>query len=627
MTIAEAFSIAVQHHQGGRLAEAEGIYRQILAVDPRNADALHLLGVLAHQMGKEEAAMGLIREAIALAPDVADYHFNLGEAHRLAGRLDEAVVAYHQAIALEPTYSEAHSNLGNAFTGLGRLDEAIAAYRQAIALRPAYPEAHNNLGVALNGKGQLDEAVAAYRQAIALQPDYAEAHSNLGNAFNGLGRMEEAIAACQRAIALKPDFAEAHSNLLLDLHYLPGLDPGEIFREHVRFGDLHARPPEPFTGSPDNARNPERPLRIGYLSPDFREHPVAFFLEGFLAAHDRAQLGVYCYSDVAHPNAVTARLRQHATQWRNIFGKRDEEAAELIRGDQIDILVDLAGHTAYHRLLVFARKPSPVQVTWLGYCDTTGMKAMDYRVTDAFADPPGTTEHLHSEELVRLPDIFASFLAVENAPPAGALPAVSAGHVTFGSFHTLAKINDTLLGWWARILGGTPGSRLLMVGTGLDEASQQQRLRDFFGSHGIEPARVCFKGRQTLSDYLALHREVDVLLDSHPFAGHTTGCHALWMGVPVVTLAGKTHCSRMVGSVLHTLGLPEWIAATPEEYVSIACGAVADLPRLAQLRATLRERMKASPLMDAPRFARNMEAAYRQMWRAWCAKQCSHPNS
>jgi predicted O-linked N-acetylglucosamine transferase (SPINDLY family) len=335
-------------------------------------------------------------------------------------------------------------------------------------------------------------------------------------------------------------------------------------------------------------------------------------------SHDPAPFDIFYYSDVLHEDAFTGRFRRHGGHWRKIAGLRDGQVAELVREDSIDILVDLAGHTAQNRLLVFARKPAPVQVTWLGYCTTTGMMAMDYRLTDACADPPGASEHLHVEQLVRLPEVFACFRPWEDSPPVSALPATSARHVTFGSFHTLAKLNAPLLECWARILLLVPDSRLLIACTGLTESSQRRRLADFFAGKGIGSARLDFRGRQSLADYLALHHSVDVLLDSHPFTAHTVSCHALWMGVPVVTLAGSTHCSRMVASVLRALGLHEWIARTPDQYVRIACEQATDLRRLAQLRASLRPRMATSPLTDARRFARNVEAAFRQMWGKWC---------
>ena len=551
VTVPEAFSIALQHHQSGRLAEAETLYRQILAVAPQHVDSLHLLGVIEHQAGRCEAGAAWIRKAIALAPGVSIFH--------------------------------------------------------------------SNLGAALGGQGKLVEAVAEYRRALELNPDDAKAHNNLATTLKDLGFVGEGIAGFRRAIALDPGYTVAHSSLLLTLHYLAGAEAGMIFREHRVWDEAQAAPLAKFIAPHGNERDPERRLRVGYVSPDFREHPVAYFFEALLAAHDRAQVEVFCYSDTRRVDDVMQRLRRGAAQWREIFGMADEKVAALIREDGIDILVDLAGHTAHNRLLVFARKPAPVQVSWLGYCDTTGLGAMDYRITDAHADPPGMTEHWHTEKLVRLTETFVCFRPSDLAPPVGGLPALALGKVTFGSFHTLAKLNEPLLERWAAILKAVPGSRLLLVATGLDEASSQRRLAEFFGRHGVPAERLTFRGRQSLEGYFALHAEMDVLLDSDPFTGHTVSCHALWMGLPVVTLSGVTHCSRMVTSVLKNVGCPEWIATTPDEYVTIATALASDLPKLAETRAGLRAKMAASPLTDARSFAKHIEQAYRRMWRAWCA--------
>jgi len=645
----------------GRDDAAVAAYRRAIELKPDYAEAHNNLGNALREQGKFEAAVVACRRALALKPDFAQAHNNLGNALKTLGHRDEAIAAFRRAIQLKPDFQEAYSNIGNALWEQGHLDEAVAVYRRALQLKPDSVEMNNSLGSVLRDQGRLDEAIAVYRRALELKPDSAETLNNLGSMHWDQGRLDEAVAAYCRAIQLQPDFAmgfynlgnvltvqgaldEAlaagrqaiqlkpddagmHSNLLLGLHYLPDFVPGEVFLEHSTWAEVHAQPVARLSADHVNDPDPGRRLRVGYISPDFREHPVAYFVEGLLGEHDRAQVESYCYADLMREDGFSERLRQHAGQWRRITGMADSQVADLIAKDGIDILVDLAGHTARNRLLVFARKPAPVQVTWLGYCDTTGLRAMDYRLTDGYADPPGTTEHLHTEQLVRLPDIFACFRPAVDSPDVLALPALARGHVTFASFHTLAKINGPLLERWVRILIEVPGSRLLMAASGLDEESQQRRLRDVFAGRGVDGQRLEFNGRQSMRDYLALHNAVDVLLDCDPFTGHTISCHALWMGVPVVTLAGKTHCARMVGSVLSTLGLPELIGASADQYVEIAVKLAGDLPRLEQLRTTLRERMRNSPLTDAPRFARNVEAAYRQMWRAWCAKQCSNPAS
>ena len=652
----QAFALALAHHQAGRLAEAETIYRQILAAEPHHSDALHLLGVIAHQLDRHELAVEMIRQAIGIDPVHPAYHDNLGSALRALGRLDEAIACSHRALALRPDDPETYSNLGNALREQGRVDEAIAAYRRALELRPdyaaaqnnlglalrdrgdlagaiaayrqalqlqpSYPDALNNLGVALHGQGEFDAAIASYQHALRLQPDCAEAHTNLGVTLHHRGEFAAAIAAYRRALECQPDDAQAHCNLLLILHYPDDLDPAAIFAEHCRWDEAHARPLAPGLAAHANLPDPERRLRVGYVSPDFREHAVASFFENLLAAHDRDRVEVFCYDDVRAEDAVTLRLQKHAACWRKIRGVSDAQVAELIREDRIDILVDLAGHTSRHRLLVFARQPAPVQVTYLGYCDTTGMKAMDYRLTDALADPPGATEHLHSEQLIRLPASAWCFRPPADAPPVNALPLHRAGHLTFGCFNGLPKLNPATLILWSRILLAVPGSRLLLKNVGLREPSVQSRIRGVLEHAGIAAERITLLGpAPNIAEHLAAYGRVDIALDTFPYHGTTTTCEALWMGVPVVTLAGPTHESRVGVSLLTNAGLPELIARDRDEYSRLAVQLAADVTRLADLRATLRARLAASPLLDAPRFARNVEAAYRAMWRQWCVER------
>jgi predicted O-linked N-acetylglucosamine transferase (SPINDLY family) len=410
------------------------------------------------------------------------------------------------------------------------------------------------------------------------------------------------------------------------MNYHPGMEASAIAEEHRRWNQVHAEPLRPFILPHTNERSPSRRLRIGYVSPDFRAHSVAYFLEGLLEHHDHSQVEVFCYAEVANPDAVTARMEQLAGHWRRITGMPDAEVAELIRHDGIDILVDLAGHTANRRLLVFARKPAPVQVTWLGYPNTTGLDTIDYRLTDHFADPPGSTEHLHSEQLIRLPQSAWCYRPLENPPPVSAPPVHDTGHITFGCFNAMPKINRPLLELWSGILLAVPGSRLLLKNASLGETSMQHQLWKQLQEMGIGPERVEMVGCvPDLSGHLGMYGRVDIALDTFPYHGTTTTCEALWMGVPVVTLAGKTHVSRVGASLLSNLGHQEWIASIPEEYVKIAVELAKDLPRLTALRSTLRERMQASPLMDAAGFARDIEAAYRKIWRTWCAQPESHP--
>ncbi len=647
------FELGLQRHRAGRLAEAEAIYRQVLAVAPQHVEAMHMLGVISLQCGQDEAAVEMIQEAIVLAPTLAAAHSNLGEGYRKLGRLDKAITAYRRAIELRPCYpeafsnlgnvlmqqgylddavaacrraleflpdfAEAHNNLGNALSEQGHLEQAVASYQRALKLQPEYVEAHNNLGNALSEQGRLDEALSAYQQALRLQPDMAETHYNMGNAWKDRGEVDLAVAAYRHALAVQPTFAIAHSNLLHALHYRAGDDGAVAYHEHLRWNEVHALPLAKFAIAHDHDRNPKRRLRIGYVSPDFREHPVAFFVENLFAHHDHSQVELFCYSNGPVADRFTERFSQLAGHWHNIRALTDEQAAALIREDRIDILIDLAGHTADHRLLLFARKPAPVQGTYLGYCDTTGMSAIDFRLTDGHADPVGLTEHLHSERLVRLPGSAWCFRTPEDAPEVAPAPLLRAGHVTFGCFNAVPKISPATLALWAEILRASPKSRLLLKAATLRDPGAQGCLRAAMAKAGIGSDRVDLLG-PTLTNcaHLATYAQVDIALDTFPYHGTTTTCDALHMGVPVVTLAGKTHAARVGVSLLMNLGLQEMIASSPDEYAAIALTLAADVQRLVALRATLRARMAASPLQDAPIFARNVEMAYQQIWRDWC---------
>ena len=587
VTIWQAFAFAQQHFAAGQFSEAERICRQILEQSPQNADALNFLAVIAGQTNRHELAVTLLRQCLAINPRSSVYH----------------------------------ENRGTALRSLGHFDEAIACGRQALALDPNEPITHENLANALQDKGLLTESVGSYQRALELAPNHLAGCTGLGRCLIDLGRVREADAIFRRALQIDPRLVKAHSALLMNLHYLEDVSPEVIFAEHRRWNQIHAQPLQKEIQPHLNKPSPDRRLRVGYVSPDFRNHPVAFFLEGLLAHHDPSAVEVFCYANVGRADAFTARFQSHAHHWRDITALTDAQAAALIREDKIDILVDLAGHTADHRLLIFARKPAPVQVTWLGYCDTTGLDTMDYRLTDVHADPPGAGDEFHTKKLIRLPETFACFRPFDDSPAINPLPALQRGHVTFASFHNLAKLSPPLLESWAGILTRLPNARLLFAAFALGEAPARDRLRTFFGERGIDSARLEFRSWQSLRDYLATHHEVDILLDAHPFNGHTASSHALWMGVPPITLTGTRHCGRMVTSLLRNAGFPELIAQTHEQYIDIATELARDLDKLSSLRLTMRDRLSSSPLIDAPRFARAVETAYRQMWHTWCEQR------
>jgi protein O-GlcNAc transferase len=615
LTLQQAFDLALQHHRSGHLKEAENLYRQILARQPDHFDALHYFGMIAHQTGRLDLSLDLFRRAIALRPDSAGAYLSLGNALRDKGQLDDAIAAYRRAADLMPGFPEAYNNLGVALRDKGQLDEAVAAYRQAIAARPSHADSFNNLANVLIEKGQFDEAIAAFGQAIALRPDFPEAHVNLANALNDTGQLDQAVAAYRQAIALRPGYAGAHSNLICALHYHPGYDADAIAEEHRLWNRQHAEPLRSLIQVHSNDRRPDRRLRIGYVSADFRTHASAHFLLPLLKHHDPGQVEVFCYANVRHPDAMTTQLQQYAAAWRDIGHVPDEQAARQIREDQIDILVDLKLHTAANRLLLFARKPAPVQVTWLGFPGSTGLTTIDYRLSDPYLDPIGINESVYSERTVRLPDTFWCYDPLDGRViPVNPLPALSSGIVTFGSLNNFCKVNDDVLSLWATVLRQVNNSRLLLLAP---MGSHRSRALERLKQEGIDPGRVEFVAGQSRQKYLETYHRIDVGLDTFPYNGHTTSLDSFWMGVPVVTLVGSRAVARAGWSQLSNLSLAELAGQTPEQFVRIAAELAGDLPRLAQLRSSLRQRMQQSPLMDAPKFARSIEAAYRPMWHNW----------
>ena len=585
-----------------------------------------MLGIIAYQAGRAEDGVELIRRALAVCPGGnVFFENNLGTVLLSLGRCDEAAASFRHAIQRKPDFAEAYNSLGNALRAQDKCEETLAAYRRAVELLPDFAEAWNNLGSALRRWGRLDEAEAACMRAIQIRPQLGEAHNNLGNVLAAQGRHEEAISEMRRALQIIPDSGEVHSHLLSTLHFHPGCDTASI-REEFRRWERHFGDPLKKSFRPhSNDRNPERRLRIGYVSPDFWHHVICHFLTPLLESHDHDAFEIFCYASVKRPDAITACMKKSADVWRDVLRQRDDALAEQIRADQIDILVDLTQHMADNRLLTFARKPAPVQVAWLGYPGSTGLSAMDYRLTDACMDPAGAPWAESVETPLRLPDSWFCFDPIDEYPEPSSLPALQAGHVTFGCLNNFCKINDAVLQLWAGVMRAVEGSRLLLQ---CPAGETQARVWRQFEAHGIAKHRIeLISHTASRAEFLQLFERIDIALEPFPYNGGTSTCEALWMGIPVPTFPGSTAVSRIGLSILSAAGLQEWIAASPADYVRLVTSLAANLPRLASLRSTLRARMKSSAFMDAPRFARNVESAYRQMWRAWCAKPTSLANS
>lgn len=544
----------------------------------------------------------------------------LGASLHMQGK--DALHALRRATELLHDDHEAHANLGNALKDLGQLDEAIACYNRALAINPRFVEAYNNQGVALLALRRFDDAIASYRKALTIRPDYAQAHSNLGNAQRDIGQLEDAIDSYRRALAINPDFIEAHDNLLFINNYRIDQPATALLREARHFGNLVARQARPYTHW-DNIPDPGRCLRVGFVSGDLCNHPVGRFVQGVLAALSSSfanHLTLLAYPCNARTDALSERIKACCSNWYSATGVSDENLARQIRGDSIDILIDLSGHTAYNRLPLFAWKPAPIQVTWLGYLATTGVAAMDYLIADPWTLPE-TEERYFTEKIWRLPETYLCFTPPDADEKVAPLPALSNGYITFGCFNNLIKMNDAVVALWARVLSAVPDSRLSLKSKQLAQASVRQGIAERFAAHGIGADRLILNGLAPQGEYLASFHHVDIALDPFPYPGITTSIENLWMGVPVLTLAGESFLSRQGIGMLMNAGMPDWIAADADEYVSRAVSHSGNLQRLASLRGGLREQLLASPLFDAPRFARHFEAALRGMWQKWCGQQ------
>jgi protein O-GlcNAc transferase len=552
------------------------------------------------------------RALLAQHPDTGLLWKLLGASLQMQGK--DALPALHNTAKLSPHNAEAHNNLGVALQERGQLDDAVTSYRNAIRINPAFVEAHYNLGNVLCELGRLEEAVTSYRNALKFNPGLAVIHSNLGAALQELGRIEEALSSCRRALELAPDLAVVHSNLLGMLNCTAGHTPADCLAEAREYGRRVSQKITSRFSSWQCAEKPER-LRVGMVSGDLHNHPVGYFLESLLAQINPTRIELIAYPIDNHSDALTNRIKPHFAAWEPLHGLSDADAARLIHADGVHVLLDLSGHTEQNRLPIFAWKPAPVQVSWLGYFATTGLAEMDYLLADETGVPEANRKNF-SETLWYLPDTRLCFTAPEVDLPVASLPALQNGYLTFGCFQRLTKVNDEVLMAWGKILNALPNARLRWQCKQFDDPGVATQLAERLQRHGIDPARIRMHGALSREAYLKAHAEVDVILDTFPFSGGTTTCEALWMGVPTLTLAGDTLLSRQGESLLTAAGLQDWVATSVAKYVDKAVALNDDLPRLATLRAGLREQVSVSPLFDTQRFARNFEDALWGMWQA-----------
>ncbi|HVT88403.1 MAG TPA: tetratricopeptide repeat protein [Tepidisphaeraceae bacterium] len=615
--IESAFEMAVQRYRAGHLDEAESLCRHILAIQPQFADAVHLLGMSALDSGQKEEALGLVEEAISLDPRTAEYHASLGLIFSQQNEIAKAIAAYQRALTLKPNLPDIQHRLGEVYLLNNEIDAATEAFRRAVELQPKFVDALNSLGHILRRTGRLEEAIDEYNRVLAIRPNSYETLNNLGVSLKDLGRIREAAGFFRRALKLRRSAASVHSNLVYALHYDLNATRESLFKEHENWNREHALPLLSEVLPHENDRSPDRRLRIGYISAEFREHCQSLFIIPTFSRHDHRKFEIFIYSDVAIEDQRTALLKQYADHWQSTSGKEDAEVAKMIRNDRIDLLIDLTLHMANNRKLVFARKPAPVQLTWLGYPGTTGLETIDYRITDPYLDPIENADDVYSEESLRLPDTFWCYDPLSEPIEINSLPAQNRGFVTFGCLNNFCKVNDFVLGLWGKVMRKVCDSRLMLLAPqGLCRNQVVEKL-------GVSSSRIDFVNFSPRPLYLRRYLEIDMCLDTFPYNGHTTSLDALWMGVPVVSMCGQTAVSRAGFSQMSNLGLRDLVADSPDEFVQIAIALANDLPRLCELRSSLRDLMRVSPLMDAMKFTANLERIYRTAWRRYCANDNS----
>jgi len=606
---------AAKVHEEGWPQQALDMYRELLTVAPEEPLLHYRLGIVCMELNDNPCARYHFEELVRLQPEFLEGRMLLGMVCAELGFHKESIAYLREVLAVVPNVAEIHHRIGLSCTDLHLYQEALEAFQEVLRLDPENTGVLCSLGVLFTTTGQIGQARQFLQQALKRQPDSINVLNNLARVHRA-GHAEESLQYFQMGLEVEPKSRILTSNYLYGFNCVPGLSPEFIAAQYCELA--------PRAYSADSKRCHQNcsdlpvsnRIRIGYVSADFYAHSVAFFLEPIMQHHDRTAFEVFCYSNRTAGDETTERFKKLNNYWRTIVGLSDESVAEMIAADHIDILVDLSGHTSGHRLGVIALKPAPVQVSWIGHPNTTGLLQMDYYLTDSWCDPPGLTDHLYSERLYRLPRIFSCYRPFDDSPDVGPVPSVESGVITFGCFNNLKKINAELISWWSRILKGVSGSVMLIKGPNLDDPDIKQELLGCFAEAGISANRIVLRGvTKTRREHMALYGQVDVALDTFPYHGTTTTCEALWMGVPVVTLAGNTHVSRVGVSLLDSVGLDNLIAENPDDYVGKAVQLAMDRPELIALRDSLRDVMARSSLMDAVGVTLEVEQAFRYMIR------------
>ncbi len=604
----------------GQLERAIACYQQVIGMDPDIAEVHCNLGSALQALGRWADAVASYERTLEINPLLVEAHFNLGITLQSIPNMDRAESAYRRAIEVQSDYAPAHNNLGKLFLDLGRCEAAFDCFHRALEIQPNFVAAHLNLGIALATMGEHHAAKASYQRVLELDPTNASAHLGMGEALKYYGDFDASIASILLALETKPDYALAHSNLLFQRNYLHGSSEALSFVHAQSFGEMVSRIACAYTHWP-NPAVVHRCLRVGFMSGDLSNHPVGYFVEcvvAALSAQNPVPFELVAYSTHDKNDEVSQRIRAHFDAWHSVERLSDEDLARHIWTDGIDVLVDLSGHTAHNRLPVFGWRPAPVQVSWLGYFATTGVAEMDYFIADHWTLAP-EQEVFFTEKIWRLPETRLCFTAPNVDVEVNPLPAGANGFVTFGCFNNLSKMNDAVVGVWAQILNQLPGSKLFLKCPQLSESVVQAKTCERFAAHGIDAGRLILEHYDTRAKYLATYHRIDIALDPFPYPGGTTTVEALWMGIPVLTLAGDKFLSRQGVGLLMNADLPDWVATDADDYIARAVGHATDLPKLTALRARLREQVLASPVFDAQRFAKHFEEALRGMWHIWCA--------
>ncbi|MBF0194983.1 MAG: tetratricopeptide repeat protein [Magnetococcales bacterium] len=604
----------------GKLDEAVIYYQKSIFVNHNYPEAYFNLGNGLKELGKLDEAVNNYQYAIALSPNYADAYFNLGNVLKEQCKLAHAVINYQKAIAIKPDYAVVHLNLGVVFKEQGNREQAIICYQKAITCNPEYADAYSNLGAALQEQGNLEEAVNCYKKAIAIKPNYAAAYSNLGTALQEQGNLDEAVICYKKALTIKPYYTVACSNLLFCSQYIPNQNQNNLFLLHRKYGESCFNAITSQNFSYKNNNSPNRRIHIGLVSPDLGLHPVGHFMMGFLKYHSVNELEITCYSD-KKPDEMTNLLKSYSDNWVSSRTMGDDDLAQLINNDCIDILIDLAGHTVNNRLNMFIKKPAPVQISWAGYVGTTGLQAIDYIIADKF-NVPENDDKFYTERIIRLPDSWLTYTPSLNTPKDTPRIIVegSKERFTLGNFGNPLKINEEMLQVWSQILLKLPNADLLFIYKGMDKPDNVKRITQYFERAGVKKDRIIIEGYLPHQEFLTRYNSVDIALDTLPYSGGITIIEALWMGVPVVTTYGDTFAGRHAASILHAVGLAELVTKNFDEYIQLVVHLVTNHQKLNRLKKGLRNKVTQSPFCDHQKFSINVTKELRKVWVEWCKK-------